>query len=111
MNEAWSDKLAIREVIENWVIWSDAGDWEKFATVWHHGADMSATWFQASAEDFARGRREGWERGVSILHFLGGSSIELEGERAIVQTKMQISQRARSEERRVGKECRSRWSP
>lgn len=95
MNEAWSDKLAIREVIENWVIWSDAGDWEEFATVWHHGADMSATWFQASAEDFARGRREGWERGVSILHFLGGSSIELEGERAIVQTKMQISQRAK----------------
>jgi hypothetical protein len=30
---------------------------------------------------------------VSILHFLGGSSIEVEGSRAIAQTKMTISQR------------------
>lgn len=94
MSNQWQDKLAIREVIENWVIWSDAGDWENFRTVWHEGADMSATWFEASAEDFSRGRREGWENGVSILHFLGGSSIELAGNRAIAQTKMQISQRA-----------------
>lgn len=94
MNACREDKLAIREVIENWVIWSDAGDWDSFRTVWHKGADMSATWFEASAEDFTRGRREGWERGVSILHFLGGSSIDLSGDRAIVQTKMTISQRA-----------------
>jgi hypothetical protein len=31
---------------------------------------------------------------VSILHFLGGTSIDLAGERAIAQTKMTISQRA-----------------
>jgi len=30
---------------------------------------------------------------VSILHFLGGTSIDLAGDRAIVQTKMTISQR------------------
>jgi hypothetical protein len=38
--------------------------------------------------------REGFERGVSILHFLGGQSIEVAGVRAISQTKMTISQRA-----------------
>ena len=27
------EKAAIREVIENWVLWRDAGDWERFATV------------------------------------------------------------------------------
>src|SRR3954464_7908599 len=31
---------------------------------------------------------------VSILHFLGGTSIDLAGDRAIAQTKMTISQRA-----------------
>jgi hypothetical protein len=31
---------------------------------------------------------------VRILHFLGGSSIDLAGERAIAQTKMTINQRA-----------------
>ncbi len=41
MNDEMSEKLAIREVIENWVLWSDAGDWERFRTVWHDGAFMS----------------------------------------------------------------------
>ena len=41
-----------------------------------------------------RARREGWERGVSIIHFHGASTIDLAGNRAIAQTKMIISQRA-----------------
>lgn len=28
-------KRTIRELIENWVLWRDAGDWERFRTVWH----------------------------------------------------------------------------
>jgi hypothetical protein len=32
---------------------------------------------------------------VNILHFLGGSTVELAGERATAQTKMTISQRAK----------------
>ena len=38
--------------------------------------------------------QEGFAKGVRILHFLGGTSIDLAGERAIAQTKMTISQRA-----------------
>jgi hypothetical protein len=52
-----------------------------------------ATWFQGPAEEFIKVSMAGWERGVSILHFLGGISIDLEGLRAIAQTKMTISQR------------------
>jgi hypothetical protein len=88
------DRLAIRDLIENWVVWRDAGDWERFRTVWHDDGWMMATWFQGPAEDFIRVSREGWDRGVSILHFLGGTSIELAGDRAFTQTKMTISQRA-----------------
>ena len=89
-----ADRLAIREVVENWALWRDAGDWERFATCWHDDGRMMATWFQGSAEAFIKISREGFERGVSILHFLGGSSIDVEGERAVAQTKMTISQRA-----------------
>jgi hypothetical protein len=88
------DRLAIRELIENWAVWRDAGDWERFAGVWHDDGVMMATWFQGPAADFIRVTREGWARGVSILHFLGGTSIDLAGERAVAQTKMTISQRA-----------------
>jgi len=89
-----NDKLAIRELVENWVVWRDAGDWERFRAVWHDDGRMMATWFQGPAEEFIRVSREGFERGVRILHFLGGSSVEVAGDRGIAQTKMTITQRA-----------------
>ena len=95
------DRLLIRELVENWVVWRDAGDWERFATVWHDDGFMMATWFQGPARDFIRVSREGFERGVRILHFLGGTSVELAGTRAVSQTKMTITQRAPVE----GVEC------
>jgi hypothetical protein len=87
-------QLEIRELVENWAVWRDAGDWERFATVWHDDGVMMATWFQGPAADFIRVSREGFERGVRILHFLGGSSIDVAGDRAVAQTKMTITQRA-----------------
>jgi hypothetical protein len=94
MDAATADKLAIQEIVNNWVIWSDSGDWERFATVWHDDAWMTATWFQGPATEFARARRAGFERGVNIIHFLGATSCELASKRAIAQTKMTINQRA-----------------
>src|SRR5260221_365187 len=91
---AWDEQLAIREVVENWVVWRDAGDWDRFRSVWHEDGRMMATWFQGSAEAFIKVSREGFEKGVSILHFLGGHSADIAGNRAISQTKMTISQRA-----------------
>ena len=87
-------RMAIRDVVENWVLWRDAGDWERFRTVWHDDGRMQATWFKGSATAFIAASREGWDRGVSILHFLGGHACELRAHRAIAQTKMTISQRA-----------------
>jgi hypothetical protein len=94
MDTALLERTRIREVIENWVVWRDSGDWERFRTVWHPEARMMATWFQGSAERFIEVSREGWHKGISILHFLGGSSIDVVDTRAIAQTKMTISQRA-----------------
>ena len=60
------DRRLIRELVENWVVWRDAGDWDRFATVWHEDGYMMATWFQGPAADFIRVSREGFERGVNI---------------------------------------------
>jgi hypothetical protein len=89
-----NDRWQVRELVENWALWRDAGDWERFRTVWHDDGRMMATWFQGSADEFIEASREGWRRGVSILHFLGGSTVDVAGDRAIAQTKMTISQRA-----------------
>ena len=88
------DKLAIIETVQNWALWRDAGDWERFGTVWHNDGWMTATWFQGPAAKFIEVSRTGFERGVNILHFLGGCSVDLKGTRAIAQTKMTINQRA-----------------
>lgn len=89
------DGTALRQLVENWAIWRDAGDWDRFATVWHPvDGWMTATWFQGPAADFIAVSREGFDRGVSILHFLGGHSADVVDDRAIAQTKMTINQRA-----------------
>lgn len=93
MNQA-QDKEAIRELVDRWAIFSDAGDWERFSECWHEDGFMCATWFQAPAREFVLARRRGWEKGVSIIHFHGGFTCDVEGERAVAQTKMTISQRA-----------------
>ena len=93
MDKDLLDKLALRELIENWAIWRDAGFWEKFRTVWHDDGRMMATWTQGTADEFIEMNKQGWARGVSILHFLGGFTAEIKGNRAITQTKMTISQR------------------
>lgn len=87
------EQLKIRQLVENWALWRDAGDWERFRSVWHDDGVMMATWFQGPFEEFIKVTIEGWNKGVSILHFLGGSSIDVHAHRAISQTKMTISQR------------------
>jgi hypothetical protein len=93
-SEAIRETEAIKQLVENWAVWRDAGDWERFRTVWHDDGRMMATWFQGPADDFIRVSREGFERGARILHFLGGSSVEVARDRAVAQTKMTITQRA-----------------
>lgn len=97
MDDQIGELLRIRELIENWAVWRDAGDWDKFRTLWASDGIMMATWKQGSAEEFIQASIDGWNNGVRILHFLGGSSIEVSGDRAIAQTKMTITQRAEVE--------------
>jgi SnoaL-like domain len=91
------DREQIRRLIEDWVIWRDSGDWDRFLTLWHPEGRMMATWFQGTAAEFAEISRAGFERGVRILHVLGGTSVDVEGDRAIAQTRMAIHQRAEVE--------------
>jgi len=109
MEQQLLDKLALRELINNWAIWRDAGFWEKFRTVWHDDGRMMATWTQGSADEFIEMNKQGWEKGVSILHFLGGFSCEISVNRAVTQTKMTISQRGEVDNVLVDVVCTGRF--
>jgi SnoaL-like domain len=109
MDAALIDKLTIIETVQNWAVWRDAGDWERFRTVWHDDGWMSATWFQGPAPAFIKVSKEGFDKGVSILHFLGGTSVDVTGDRAVAQTKMTINQRAQVEGVWVDVVCTGRF--
>ena len=104
-----SDKTDIIEVVQNWALWRDAGDWERFRTVWHDDGWMTATWFQGPAAEFIKVSKAGFDKGVSILHFLGGSSVDVKGSRAVAQTKMTISQRGDVDKETVDVVCTGRF--
>ena len=87
------DRMAIRELVDNWAMWRDTGRWDDFRTLWHPEGVMMATWFQGGFEAFIKASQGGFVRGARTSHFQGGTSIDLEGNRAIAQTKMQIAQR------------------
>ncbi len=89
-----ADRLEIRALVENWALWRDARLWDRFRTVWHKEGQMWATWFQGSYEEFIKVSQEGYDRGVRIMHMLGGMTIDIKDRRAIAQTKMTITQRA-----------------
>jgi hypothetical protein len=109
MDAALLDELALRRLVQDWAVWRDAGDWDRFRACWHDDARMMATWFQGPAADFIKVSQAGFARGVRILHFLGGTSVDLAGSRAIVQTKMTISQRAQAEGVPVDVVCTGRF--
>ena len=103
------DRRLISELLQNWVVWRDAGDWERFRSVWHPDGVMMATWSQGTGDEFIAISKEAWAKGVNILHFLGGISVDLAGDRAISQTKMTISQRAFVEGIEVDVVCTGRF--
>ena len=103
------DQQAIRQLIENWVLWRDTGQWERLATVWHPEGRMMTTWNQSSATDFIARSRQAWEKGVKVFHALGGASIEIKGHRSVAQSRMDITQRALVDGVMVDVTCRGRF--
>jgi SnoaL-like domain len=95
MSDEMMERLTIREMVENWVMWRDANQWDKFRSLWHDDGRMMATWTQGTADEFIAMSKAGFAKGVRILHFLGGTNIEVRGHRAMAVTKMTISQRAK----------------
>ena len=89
-----SDRWAIRELIEGWVVWRDGGNWEQLRACWHDDGRMMATWFQGTADEFIQVCRDGFSLGMRGWHLLGGMAIELQGHRAVAQTKVTLASRS-----------------
>ena len=94
MDNNFTDVLQIKDLIERWAVYRDALMWDKFRTVWHDDGVMTATWTEGPYEGFIKITEEGVKHGLNILHILGGSAVEVNGNRATAMTKFMILQRA-----------------
>lgn len=88
------DKLAISALIQNWALWRDTGDWEKLRTIVHPDSTITATWFHGGFDAFIEACQASWRKGSRSQHSLGGTTVEINGHRAIAQTRMTLRVRA-----------------
>ena len=94
MDQHLADVTQIRDRIERWALYRDSLMWDKFREVWRPGGIMTATWTEGPYEDFIRITEEGVKHGLNIMHVLGGSAVEVNGDRAVSLTRFMILQRA-----------------
>ena len=93
--ELMREKAVIKELIEKWYICRDYFLWDEFRTTWHEGGVMVATWNESSYERFIERCDERRKKpgGFNGMHYLAGSIIDVNGNRARAMNKLIITER------------------
>jgi hypothetical protein len=88
------DQLAVRQLIDDWIIYRDYRQWDRVRETWHDGGVMMTTWGgRGTPEEFAVAAEKGFQHGDRMLHSNGGTAVDIVGDRAVAQTKLRIMQR------------------
>jgi SnoaL-like domain len=93
--EAGRDPRAvIREAVEHWALWRDTGRWPQLRALYTADAVVHTTWFVGSASEFVERCMQAAGRGSRSQHFIGAVSVELNGGRAIAESRAMLLVRA-----------------
>ena len=87
------DKEAIREVRRTWAFARDLGEWDRLAGCFHSDASITVSWYSGPAAGFVQRSREmGTARKPEERnkHWLGNMRAEVHGERATLETDVNI---------------------
>jgi hypothetical protein len=88
------DRVAIRELVESWMIFRDNREWDSFLELWHDDGVMMTTWGgKASPQQFVEMANKGFADGNRVLHFCSGVTVRVDGDRGFAMSKMRIMQR------------------
>ncbi len=88
------DRDEIRGVIAQWALCRDAGRWETLRSLYTPGATMQTTWFDGSADEFVDRSMAAFNKGTKAQHFVGTSTVDVRGNRAIAETRIVLLLRA-----------------
>ena len=107
--QACIDRMAITQVVQDWALARDTGRWERLRSAFTADGTMCTTWFAGSADEFVRRSMEAMKRGARVQHFIGSTSIDLDGDRAIAETRMVLLLRASLQGTEVDVTCYGRF--
>lgn len=105
----FNDQIEIGNLIRNWSSWRDSGKWELLRAAMHPDAVITTTWFEGNVEGFIQACQASWRKGTTSRHVLGGTTVEINGRRALAQTGMAIRVRAPLEGVEVEVICTGRF--
>jgi hypothetical protein len=103
------DRLSIANAIADWGMFRDCGRWDLLRGLYARNAVMVTTWFKGDAEEFVSRSKAAFERGARGQHFIGNSSISVNVDRAVADTRMTILLRAKIEGTEVDVTCVGRF--
>jgi len=91
------DKQAIAELVRLERFWRDRGEWDKLAACHTEDSRVRTTWFEGTGREFAAASREMAEKGRMSTHLITPTHIRINGDRALVESLMEIHNRSELE--------------
>ena len=82
------DRAAITQVVQDWGLARDAGRWDLLRSFYTADATMYTTWFVGPAHEFVNRSTEAAKRGAKAQHFIGAATIDIQGDKALAETRM-----------------------
>ena len=88
------DRQQICELMQHWGFWRDQGCWDELRGTFHPEGRIRVTWFSGLFSDFVAASIDMRKRRSGSKHWIGGSLIEIKGNRAIAETNVMIMGRS-----------------
>ncbi|MEO7241840.1 MAG: nuclear transport factor 2 family protein [Variovorax sp.] len=88
------DRATITDVVTAWAFARDSGRWDRLRACFSAQATMHTTWFVGSADDFVERSIAASKGPARGQHFIGACAVELNGDRALAETRMTLLLRA-----------------
>jgi hypothetical protein len=82
------DRQEIAAVIGDWAMYRDTGRWDRLRSLYAPGATMLTTWFDGPADEFVDRCTASFGGKSRAQHFIGVSTINVEGNRATAETRV-----------------------
>ncbi len=92
------DKQAIAELVRMERFSRDRGEWDRLADCYTEDSRVRTTWFEGTGREFAAASREMAEKGRLSTHLITPTHIRVNGDRALVESLMEIHNRSTIDE-------------